>query len=350
MGFLNLFTTIGAGESGGGIVPGQNVRYSLEGQFLDYVAFGTLFPNGANNQTFITRNGSDHFEDGEIFQFDISTTTGQVTNRGSKITDAQWNLSYGNTAVLGNRWAVFTTHYDGVLQEFVDIGYYVSTDGGQTYGSFTSLKHLTSRDRYDFFAPPIQNDAGDFFISWFEHTGGSQWRLNYFKSSDLVNFTNVNVYDGPSSLGEGCFLNIGNNEILCVIRKNSEAALYMTISEDGGATWWNGPLRIIISPELEGVGNAALCLDSVSGLVHMVYMDRGNNKIFVSKNNSISSIKSRFWNTPTEIFQAGSIVLGYPQINQLGPDNFLITFSDEVDGTPSGGGRADLIYRFGPLP
>lgn len=306
----------------------------------DYYAFGNLVRFSADSLKYYAKLGPTHILGTNIFGMDyngLNDTWGapyQVAVTGDA--DIYSGVSAG---IIGTKIFIHVAKYNVGSDLFTDIGYIKSTDlTGTSWGSYTSFG-ATTYERFEAYGKIVGNDTpGTYFMPWFEHkNGGSDpWRINVRKTTDSGdNWTNINIYDGASLIGEPSVVHItGTSAYLCIARNNAaspNAKLHLFSSTDNCATWTN----IGITNLGAGTGHCVVDTLYYDGLIHVIFQDRGTGYIRISKNNTYMQCLDLNFNTPIDYWDNNDSDslngLGYPSMVLMRePDVLYITFCKET--------------------
>lgn len=289
----------------------------------DYYAFGNIVPTSSSELIYIMRRGSDHNNgvDLSAMDYDIDSNLWSLPRQVAVTGDA-YDYSSPSSGAIGSNLFLFVAKYYVPTDTFVDFGYIKSTDlNGTSWGSYISLSSLLTYERYNAYGKVLESTtSGKYFATWYEHKsfGTDPWRVNILKTINSgTSWTNINVYDGFTKLGESSLLHITGITYIMLSRNAATFKLYLSYSTDDCETWTNvGDTNLGV-----GINNCIVDTILVDGLIQVVYQDRGTGYIMISKDTTYTNAIALNFNTPTKYHYTGIDDvyngLGYPSIVQL---------------------------------
>ena len=330
----------------------QNISWKkIEATNTRYVAFGKLVNLGGDSWAYYARSATSHLLNGNMYkaaQNLKSFGTDCVITTPFTELSTQHVSGVAAGPINGSVFLFFSRYNDSTVS-FVDTGRRVSNDGltGESFDALITMP--TTYPRYEFYgciAPGFS--AGHFFIPFFEHNNGVEWRISHFKTEDNgATWAKTTIFEDTTlKLGEPFILNAGNNTLICVARSSAAGkGGYQTVSTDGGVTW-SAPVKINLAST--GDFNCAMTLTPTG--ITMLYMDRTEQYFRISRNNSIVGVIA----DPTT-WNAGEIIgrsyatdsylnLGYPHIKYIGNGKYVMTIAHEFSSS-----RADSYIAYGEL-
>lgn len=307
-----------------------------------YVAFGSLYKNGANTFVWHGRSGTSHVANGNIVKLVLNSETMTVTGPTTVIDDPTVDLRGGSAGIIDDKIMVFSSRYTDPT--FQNINRYESTDAliGEAFGAATVM--TTSETVFNFFGRVTETyTPGEYVVPEFENDG-TNYEINLFHRDSAGTWTKENVWSGTAGkYVEGAICKVGNNTWIMLLRSEAANGLYMTYSTDDRQTW--------STPAATGLGtggraNADMCLDPDGKLI-VIYMDRGDDMVSITHSNVIADIIAdpTDWVSSSDIFLSYTTdshgVLGYPQIVRDG-FRYAVCFSGELSA-----GVADIYFGYG---
>lgn len=321
----------------------------------DYYGFG----NGVNLNSFfpdysiyLAKRGPSHYLDGgNGFGMLYNAKFNLWTSPFETIDDGTTYYSGHSAGLVGNQIFVQVARYtvSGGVDTFADIGYFTSVDlttlteaedlrDSSSWNAFVALP-ATTYNRYEAYGK-IQESLttpGKYFGPWFEHNGTNH-RLNIRKiirnGVDNFTITNIQVHDSTDDYGEPCIVNYGGSNWFMFARQNTGTEMiHLWRSTDDCETWTDlGDTNL-------GSSSGDCVVDALyyNNLIYVIYQDRGNGFMMVSKANSSAQVISLTLNTPTEVdYNATNDSLnglGYPSVWEIRTGVFYATWIKESSTT-----------------
>lgn len=315
-----------------------------------YVGLGSFVKVSDTLAYYIGRSGTSHVLGGKIVKIPIHLDTEVIDAPIDIITDGTYDLRGGYAGIMDGKIFYFGARYNGGTDTFIDFGYWESTDGltGESYGSLQTF--TPSLARFQAFGGLVAGFAsGEYFASTSEITSTTDFKISLRKTTDNgATWSEIVVYNGSARYVEPALINMGNNTMMIMCRKDiADFGLWRILSTDGGATW-DTPVQTNLGSAL-GASTAHLKLDE-HGLVTVFWMDRGSDTAWAS-----------YYNKPADIIASPTVfnpalrlgnsygsdprgILGYPSAIEPVNNNWVVAYSAE-----SSSSVADLYIGFGQI-
>lgn len=312
----------------------------------EYTGGGSFIRIG-NDMHFYSRAALNHTSNGRIIKLVWHEDGFYADAPIDVLSDPTYNLTGSISGNVGGQIMIFTARYNSPT--YISSDRYESTDGtvGEAFGSMINMPGTYSD--YNFTGKVINGYVGERMVGFFEHNAPETiWRLNFWKRDTAGTWTIHEIFtDGTLKLAEHATLVAGNNTFITIARGNgTDTGLWMLYSTDGGTTWSTPANTGLIASGTIGMGD--MCLDP-HGNVVLIFANRGDRTIKISKGNSIANVLANTWNTPVTIFQGFSTdprgIYGYPTIVRKGW-NYTVAWTAEKSNTEAhlfiGQGRLDI--------
>lgn len=305
---------------------------------------GILIKTGADEVIYFCRQGAEHVgNDGKIVKQVYTPSTDSWGSRSDVYTDASYDCRNVAGGMIGTDIYLFFGKYEAVGATWEDIGYIKSTDGGDSWGSYISLKSQVTEAAYGACGSLVgTGTAGTYLQTWLEATIGTPiYKVKVFKTTDSgANWsTSVTLYSGTTKYTEACAAYCGNNKLIALIRDNDGGYVAQTQSKDNGANWGTNDsdyddenVAITNLGDSSGVKVPHIHYDSSTDHVIALYADRNDNTIKLSEvDKDIVFGSETSWPSPSEIApDIGTTYGGYPSMVEVADGLYFYVYIKRI--------------------
>jgi hypothetical protein len=310
-----------------------------------YTAFGNIVPLSGTTYAWYGRTGTAHIPNGNVYKslIDISSFGTDAVNSTPVTELSTSHVSGVSAGIIDSEVYLFYSKYNDSTSLFTDSGWRKSSDGltGASFGSYTSIP--TTYPRYENYGKMVSGfTAGEYFVPRFQHNNDVEWRVEVLRTTDYGDsWTRIIVHESLTKLGETAIINTGTR--LLLVSRNNAGGLWQIASSESDGTTWGTPEDTNLGT---GICNADMCFTD-SGKIHLVFMDRNDRFLWISRDNDVATVLAdATWNTPEKLSKSydtdSENIIGYPTILNTGNGKFLITFSPEFSTN-----RCDLFWGYG---
>lgn len=293
------------------------------------------------------RQGASHLGNGRVVLMDLNLVTKVWSNRrivypsgvGYDVRDPRIMIVNGSLFIFF--CTADTTNAD---RPTLFAGYIKSTDGltGSTWASAVSLP-LANNCTVPWGKGFSGYTSGEYFHPFWSATfdnPGQIFEVGYYHTTDNgLNWTKELVYSGTAhDATESQIVKCGGTNMICVSRLENyfgnTSGIGQSVSTDGGETWSAMARTNLGSNVLPNV--VALWYHETWGKLICIYQDRSDDYLKISITTPASVLSNPLGWTAPQNYQlnadTGSVSLGYPDIEPIGDDVFLVTWGFETSG------------------
>lgn len=311
-----------------------------------YDAFGFIAQTGDDKLTYYFRSGSTHLIGGSPYfqEYTISTNTwGTRVKFDSATHDFRdvWGGRMDNDSVI----VFLTTSANGIDGgNETDSMFFrkCDLDGNFKAGKTRYIGGSTGNEQLGrgsaFGGLTYLGTPGSYGIAFFQFdvTGPARYVIQFLKTTDYFNTFEVKtVYDGVIHFVEPFISFLGNGKTMCLSRSAGGGTLSMFSSLDTGNTWtYKNSTNLSWYYAEDKIGFSFVD----SGYYDVIYQDRDDGNIKISKNNNIDTLLSSYgnlkFNTPELYFynkttSSSNPSLGYASMLRYGDGRYFVIWSRE---------------------